>query len=139
MSGMKAFSALAASERSFFSYLFISLFLRVVVARVEVPIRPGRVHGGSGRCPNPTGRSVGCGGSCRCLNPTGQNVGCGSSDRCPNPTLLWLISMSQSDEPKSSVSRLMSQSNRPVLLVVGAVVVGFVIHLCGFWARFTYK
>ena len=86
MSGMKAFSALAASERSFFSYLFISLFLRVVVARVEVPIRPGRVHGGSGRCPNPTGRSVGCGGLCRCPNPTGRSVGCGGSGRGPNPT-----------------------------------------------------
>ena len=50
------------------------IVLWVVVARVDVPIRPGRVRGGSGRGPNPTGLSVGCGGSSRCPNPTGRRV-----------------------------------------------------------------
>jgi len=48
--------------------------------------------------------------------------------------LWWLGSRSQSDQLKSSEFRLMSQSNRLVLLDVG-----FVVMLCGFWARFTYK
>ena len=64
-----------------------------------------RVRGGLGRCPNPTGRSVSRRGS---------------------------LVMSQFDQPKSSVSRLMSQSSRSVLLAVGVVVVVFVV----FFVRF---
>ena len=36
-------SALVASERAFFSFSFLSLFFRAVVARVDVPIRLGGV------------------------------------------------------------------------------------------------
>jgi len=70
---------------SFLFFLSFSVLFRIVVAHVDVPIRPGRVRGGSGQCPNPTERSVGCGGPCRCPNPTGWSVGCGGLDRGPNP------------------------------------------------------
>lgn len=46
---------------------------------------------------------------------------------------LWLMSMSQSDQLKLSEARLMSQSNRLVLLVVGVVVVGLYFDCAVFW------
>ena len=73
-------------------------------ARVDVPIRLG---GGS-----LTQRwGVGCGGSCRCPNPTGQSLAEARVDVPIRPGGR-LVSMSQSDRPSLSESRLMFRSNR---------------------------
>ena len=59
----------------------------VMVAHVDVSIRPGRVRGGLCRGPNPTRQSVGCGGSCRCPNLTGRRVVAAHRAKCK---LVWL-------------------------------------------------
>jgi hypothetical protein len=76
-------------------------------AHVDVPIRPG---GGSLM----QRWGIGCGGSCRCPNPTGQSLAEARVD-VPIQSGGRLVSMSQSDRPTLSESRLMSQSDRPTL------------------------